>query len=305
MAGAQVPSNRQPIAAEPRLFYGSRPRPREPPRGGKEVCGARGPIRAPASRSALSHRLRDGRRAAAVRRGRAVVRGASWRVLCPRCPLRLVSLGSKERWRRHRGWRCVRHGHGGCAGAKGGGLCPEQGLPRLPHEVTSPPGPTLRPFEGSGVRSRRRRDEGRRGCRRRGLDSGVAGRGLLTAERGPGVAGRWPGRGAGAPAVGAEDGGGTPAPGRRCGEPPGRFVGAPRPPPLHLRGKCAPAVRRSCPWRGLEFRGARQVSCRCQTWAWSPDGAASPSGFFGLRFKAWHRTKSKMYCLILPKLVSL
>uniref|UniRef100_A0A8D2CJ56 Mitochondrial pyruvate carrier n=1 Tax=Sus scrofa TaxID=9823 RepID=A0A8D2CJ56_PIG len=105
-----------------------------PPRGGKEVCGARGPIRAPASRSALSHRLRDGRRAAAVRRGRAVVRGARWRVLCPRCPLRLVSLGSKERWRRHRGRRCVRHGHGGCAGAKGGGLCPEQGLPRLPHE---------------------------------------------------------------------------------------------------------------------------------------------------------------------------
>lgn len=281
-----MPSNRQPIAAEPRLFYGSRPRPREPPRGGKEVCGARGPIRAPASRSALSHRLRDGRRAAAVRRGRAVVRGASWRVLCPRCPLRLVSLGSKERWRRHRGRRCVRHGHGGCAGAKGGGLCPEQGLPRLPHEVTSPPGPTLRPFEGSGVRSRRRRDEGRRGCRRRGLDSGVAGRGLLTAERGPGVAGRWPGRGAGAPAVGAEDGGGTPAPGRRCGEQARAVCRRPPPPSAAPAGQvCAsceavlPLARAGIPRRPA---GELQVS----DMGMEPRRGGLAFGFFRLKIQS-------------------
>lgn len=102
----RAPSNRQPIPAGPRPFYGSRPRPRVPPMGGEEVCGALQPIRAAVSRSAPSHRPKAERRGAAVRRGRAVVRRARGRARCPRSPLCRVSLGSEARRRGHRG-RCV------------------------------------------------------------------------------------------------------------------------------------------------------------------------------------------------------
>ena len=148
-APARVPSNRQPIAAGPRPFYGSRPRPHALPRGGEEVCDEREPIRAAASRPAPSHWPRARRRAATVRWGRAVVRHAGGRVLCLRCPLRRVSLGSEKRRRGHSGRPGVRHGHGGRAGAEGGGLCPEQGLPGLPHEVTSPRGRSRRGLRGA------------------------------------------------------------------------------------------------------------------------------------------------------------
>lgn len=76
---------------------------------------------------------------------------AGGRVRCPRCPLRRVSLGSEELRRGHRGQLGVRHRHGRRAGAEGGGLCPEQGLPGLPHEVTSPPG--AGPWTRRGLRA--------------------------------------------------------------------------------------------------------------------------------------------------------
>lgn len=49
-------------------------------------------------------------------------------------------MGSEELQREPRSSPRVRHGHGGRAGAEGGGLCPEQGLSGLPHEVTIPRG---------------------------------------------------------------------------------------------------------------------------------------------------------------------
>lgn len=114
------------------------------------MCGACEPIRSLASHPQLSHRPRAGRRDAAVRQSRAAVRRARGRVRCPLCPLGRVSLGSEEL----RGERCsfpgVRHGHGGRAGAEGGGLCPEQGFSGLPHEVTIPRGRNRRGHLESG-----------------------------------------------------------------------------------------------------------------------------------------------------------
>lgn len=97
-------------------------------------------------------------------RARGRLRGSS-------CPLGRVSLRSEERRPGHCGVSGVGHGHGGRAGAESGGLCPEQGLSGLPHEVTRAPGRSSGATEGSrgsgltpaGPRGRGGRAAGRRG----------------------------------------------------------------------------------------------------------------------------------------------
>ena len=97
-------------------------------------------------------------------------------------------MGSEERRPGHCGVSGVGHGHGGRAGAESGGLCPEQGLSGLPHEVTSPPGQTSGTPEGSrrsgltppGTRGHEGAGAGRRG--QRGWGWGQRG-GLRAARR--------------------------------------------------------------------------------------------------------------------------